>query len=184
MDIESFLALAKARTSCRSYKMDAVPDPMIENCLEAARLAPSACDKQPWRFAVVKDPAKRAEICRSGLLPALPMPWLADAPVIIAVCAETNFITHKLAPAVSGVPYHLLDLGIAGEHLVLAAQSQGLGTCWIGWFKAKKVKKILSLPKTWRPVSLISLGFPDRTGEPRPRKKLDEIMLTIPQTGL
>lgn len=151
---------------------------MIENCLEAARLAPSACNKQPWRFIVVKDKEKRKRIQAEGLLPGIPMPWLADAPVIIALCAEQTTVTHKLAPLLSGVKYHLIDIGIAGEHFVLAAAAQNLGTCWIGWFREKPVKKILNIPKNIQVLSLISLGYPkpDATHSHPERKTIDSIV--------
>ena len=103
------------------------------------------------------------------------MPWLRKAPVIVVLGAEKKLITHHLAPMVSGVNYHLVDLGIAGEHFVLAAEAQGLGTCWIGWFKAKPVKKLLKLPRNYEIVSLISLGFPEERSKPRSRLPIEEI---------
>lgn len=154
------LGLIKKRVSCRDYLDKAVPEELINNCIEAARLAPSACNKQPWRFIIVKKTELREEIARKGLLPALPMPWLRKAPVIIALCAEKSTFTHKIAPLVSGVNYHLIDMGIAGEHFVLEAENQGLGTCWIGWFNQKQIKRILDIPRGVEVVSLLSLGFP------------------------
>lgn len=154
------LSLIKKRASCRDYADKAVPDELIHNCVEAARLSPSACNKQPWRFIIVKNAGLREEIALKGLLPAMPMPWLRKAPVIIALCAEKSVFIHKLAPLVSGVNYHLIDMGIAGEHFVLEAENQGLGTCWIGWFNQKRIKRILDIPRGVEVVSLISLGFP------------------------
>ncbi len=88
------------------------------------------------------------------------MPWVKTAPVIIVLCSETSVFTHVIAPLISKVQYHLIDIGIAGEHFVLAAEAQGLGTCWIGWFNGKKVRKILNLPRSLKVLSLISLGYP------------------------
>ncbi len=174
-NIEQFIKLAEHRTSCRAYRQDPVPDEMTRQCLEAARLAPSACNKQPWRFIVVTDPVLRKEICDHGLLPGLPMPWLRQAPVIVAICAETSLVTHKIAPVLSKVDYRLVDLGIAGEHFVLAADALGLGTCWIGWFREKPVKKLLDIPRNIRVFSLLSMGFPDKEPENSSRFALEDI---------
>lgn len=177
-DLKSFLDLVRKRRSCRDYSEAPVSDEMINNCLEAARLAPSACNKQPWRFIIVRDCELRRKLCTDGLLPGISMPWAQKAPVIAVLCAETSIITHTLAPMISKVQYHLIDIGIAGEHFVLAAESQGLGTCWIGWFNEKQVRKILKLSSSFQILSLISLGYPEnpsKTPEETKRMKLEEI---------
>lgn len=172
MNNQEFLKLIHKRSSCRLYLSKDLPDGMINNCLEAARCAPSACNKQPWRFIIVKDETLRQTICEQALLPGIPMPWLRMAPVIAVLCAEKQLVTHKLAPMVSGVKYHLIDIGIAGEHFCLAAESHGLGTCWIGWFKAKPLHKLLNIPKSVEILSLISLGYPAEPIEENQREKL------------
>jgi len=175
MDIDSFLKLASDRRSCRSYLPDPVQEEAIEKCLEAARLAPSACNKQPWRFIVVRDRAKLDAICEKTLLPGLPMPWLKAAPVIVALCVEAEITTHFLAPLLSGVPYEVMDAGIACEHFVLAAEAQGLGSCWIGWFKPGPLKRILGIPWNAKPLSLLSLGRPASPRGASPRLELGRI---------
>ncbi|HRU02227.1 MAG TPA: nitroreductase family protein, partial [Victivallales bacterium] len=115
-------------------------------------------------------------------LPGISMDWLRDAPVFAILCAEKNFLTHKAAPFISGIPYHYIDCGIAGEHFVLAATAQGLGTCWIGWFKEKALKKLLNIPSTITVISIISLGFPSTTDSNvrrTERKSIKEILLNI-----
>ncbi len=181
-EFENFLELVKKRWSCRDYSEAPVPEESITNCLEAARLAPSACNKQPWRFMIVKDCELRKKLCSEGLLPGLPMPWIKNAPVIVVLCAETSVLTHVIAPIISKVQYHLIDIGIAGEHFVLAAEAQGLATCWIGWFNGKRVRKILNLPRSLEVLSLISLGYPANSSEPKNemnRMKIEEISKTI-----
>lgn len=173
-----FPDLVARRASCRSYDAGReVPVAMLEQCIEAARLAPSACNRQPWRFVVVNDAAKLAAIHGGCRLPGIPHEWLAAAPVIVALCVDLDFVTHRLAPAVSGIPYYLIDAGIAGEHFVLAAAEQGLGTCWIGWFRPRRVRKILHIPHSVRVVSLISVGYPVPDWQPPPKKRraTDEI---------
>lgn len=176
MKPKKMMKLFEQRTSCRSYMEKEVSDEMIGQCIEAARLAPSACNKQPWRFIIVKDATTRQKICDSCLLPGLPMPWLRKAPVIAVLCAKPETVTHKIAPMLSGVKYELLDCGIAGEHFVLAAEALNLGTCWIGWFAPRKLKKLLGIPRNIKPLSLISLGFPEERSEPRSRLATEEIV--------
>jgi nitroreductase len=168
------------RVSCRAYKPDPVPEAHVRQILEAARLAPSACNQQPWRFAVVRDPELRRRIVEEGFLPGLKMTWALDAPVHIVVGMETSFLTHQLGASVSGVDYPWVDIGIAGEHLVLAATELGLGTCWIGWIKPKALARIVNWPRAIKAVVVITVGYPG-AAEPGPlpatrRKPLGEIV--------
>lgn len=145
--------------------------------LEAARLAPSACNKQPWRFVVVEDEATRRRLINEAFLTGIPMKWAENAGAIIALGMEKSAITHRIAPKISGVDYPLLDLGIAGEHLVLQAEELGLGTCWIGWIKPKAIRRIVGWPRSIEPVGLITVGWP-AAGERKTRSRLalDEIV--------
>lgn len=176
MGNKPFINLVKHRSSCRAYDPKPVPREHLELMLEAAQLAPSACNKQPWRFVVVQDEATRMRLIDEAFLVGIPMKWAVNAGAIIALGMEKSAITHKVAPKISGVDYPLLDLGIAGEHLVLQAEELGLGTCWIGWMKPKKVRQIVGWPRSIEPVSLITVGWPaseERTY--RPRLGVDEI---------
>jgi len=129
--------------------------------LEAARLAPSACNQQPWRFAIVRDPELRRRIVGEGFLPGITMNWAIDAPVHVVIGMERSLVTHRLAASVSGVDYPWVDIGIAGEHLVLAATELGLGTCWIGWIRPKTVGRIVNWPRSIKPAVIITVGYPD-----------------------
>lgn len=162
------------RVSCRAYKPEAVPETALTRILEAARLAPSACNQQPWRFAVVRDAAARRRIVTEGFLLGLKMTWALEAPVHVVMGMERSWMTHRLAASVSGVDYPWLDLGIAGEHLVLAATELGLGTCWIGWINPHKVAEIVGWPRPVTPVAVITVGYPQDNGAaapPAPRRK-------------
>jgi nitroreductase len=177
---QPFIELVKHRTSCRSYEAKPVPREHLELMLEAARLAPSACNKQPWRFVVVEEEAIRMRLINEAFLKGIPMKWAGNAGAIIALGMEKSAITHKIAPKVSGVDYPLLDLGIAGEHLVLQAEELGLGTCWIGWIKSKEVRRIVGWPRSIKPVSLITIGWPvSNDRKTRPRLSSDEIVKWI-----
>jgi len=148
------------RQSCRAYRSDPVPQEHVARILEAARLAPSACNKQPWRFAVVREEGLRRRVVEEGFLPGAGMQWALGAPVHIALGMETSFVTHRLGASVSGVNYPWVDIGIAGEHLVLAATELGLGTCWIGWIRPRRVARVVGWPRSVKPVVVITVGYP------------------------
>lgn len=148
------------RVSCRAYRTTPVPEAHLEQILEAARLAPSACNMQPWRFAVVRNPDLRRRIVEEGFLPGIKMTWAIDAPVHMVIGMERSLVTHRLAASVSGVDYPWVDIGIAGEHLVLAATELGLGTCWIGWIRPRVVARLVEWPRSVKPVAVITVGYP------------------------
>jgi len=131
---------------------------------------------QPWRLAVVTSAARRRELIDKGLLKGLSMQWAAEAPVIIAIGIAKSVVTHIAAPAISGVDYPWIDIGIAGEHLVLQATELGLGTCWIGWIRPKAVRRIVGWPGTIRPAALITVGWPREEPGQKPRKEASEIV--------
>ena len=175
--MSGFGELVAKRFSCRAYRADPVPRTALEQILEAARQAPSACNRQPWRFAVVTEPALRSRLLNEGLLPGLGMTWAAEAPVILVLGMKKSWITHRIAPLLSQVEYPLLDLGIAGEHAILQATELGLGTCWIGWIRPTVVRRILGWPADIRPQSLITLGWPtSRPEQGSPRLPLADIV--------
>ena len=154
----------RKRRSVRKYKSDPVPDEDIQYVLEAARLAPSWANNQCWKFVVVKDEEVKEELAKAG------NEWIAQAPVIITACADPD------KPGTKGdQPYYLVDIGIAMEHLILAATERGLGTCWVGWFDEKQAKKVLDVPENIRVVASTPLGYPDEEPAPRTRKTLEEI---------
>jgi nitroreductase len=175
---QDFAGLAAQRRSCRDYDPQRpVDDADLIYCLEAARLAPSACNRQPWRFVVVRDPDLRARIRDQALQPGLRMEWLGNAPVLVVLCAEAEWTTHRAAPLLTRIPYEFIDAAIAGEHFVLAAAERGLGTCWIGWIRPRRLRRLLGIPRGVRIVSLLSVGYPaSPPTPPRPRKDLEAIV--------
>ncbi|OGS37751.1 MAG: hypothetical protein A2293_11770 [Elusimicrobia bacterium RIFOXYB2_FULL_49_7] len=173
--------LIAGRRSVRKYSLRGVEKEKITQIFEAARLAPSACNAQPWRFVAVTKPQAREELINKGLGGVMvPNNWAKTAPVFIVVCSDTKLITHTLAEKVQGVQYHLIDIGIACEHVVLKATELGLGTCYIGWFNAKNISRCLNLPGSWKPECLITLGYPAEDGAAATsRKPMDEISAFI-----
>ncbi|MDD2890690.1 MAG: nitroreductase family protein [bacterium] len=163
----------KIRQSVRAYLDKPVKDNLIEEIIEAARLCPSACNSQPWRFIVVTDKNIKDQITSkvlNGIF--LPNSWAKTAPVIIAVCAELSFVPHTAASTLKKTKLHLLDMGIAIEQMVLKATELGLGTCIIGWFNGKTLRKILNIPNSIQTVALITLGYPEKPLDVNLREKL------------
>jgi nitroreductase len=174
-----FLALCRRRRSVRRFADRPVERKKIELCLEAARRAPSADNMQPWRFIVFDDTERKAALERAAFAGIYaPSMRFAAAPVLVALLIKENLLVNKAAGAVQGTQWQLVDAGIAGEHFVLAAAEQGLGTCWIGWYDGRAVLRHLGLRgKGYRPICLIALGYPaeDISTKERPRKALSEI---------
>jgi nitroreductase len=157
----------KARFSVRSYSERDVEPEKIEQVLEAARLAPSANNRQEWRFVVVRDKIKRAEIAEA----AAGQLFVGRAPCVIACCAETDY--HEMR---CGQLTYPIDLAIAIDHMTLRAVELGLGTCWIGAFYEAEVKRILRIPEEIRVVELLPLGYPAEKGRSSKRRHgLDRI---------
>jgi nitroreductase len=180
MKNEPFINLVKHRTSCRAYDPRPVPRAHLELMLEAARLAPSACNQQPWRFVVVQDKATRMRLVKESLRVGIEMKWAGNAGAIIAIGVRAKGFAHKVGAKITGVEYPQMDLGIAGEHLVLQAEELGLGTCWIGWIKQKSIREIVGWKKEIMPMGLITVGWPaSNDRKTRPRHSMDEITTWI-----
>ena len=158
-----FLELAEKRRSVRAYKADAVPEELMQQVLEAGRLAPSACNKQPWRFIVV-----RGETTRRALGAAYAREWFWKAPVVIAVCILPK---EAWVRSFDGKNYAMVDGALAMDHMQLAAAELGLGTCWIGAFDPAAAREILGLPDGVELVGMTPLGFPDVEANPRVRSR-------------
>lgn len=165
------------RRSVRKYQDKPVEREKIDACLEAARLAPSACNSQPWHFIVLDDPQVKNDFCQQAFSGVYAISkWAAQAPVLIAAVSDKGTFTSRVGNFFRRTEFYLVDHGIACEHLVLRAWDQGLGTCWIGWLDADKAAKFFNLPKGKKIEHLIALGYPAETPEPRPRKTFKELV--------
>lgn len=173
----TFIELAKKRRSTRKYSAKSVPREIIESCLEATRLAPSACNSQPWSFIAVDSEKSRNDLAEAAFSGIYSMNIFAKkAPVLIVVVTEQSVYAAKVGGYLKGTQYSLIDVGIACEHLCLAAAEEGVGTCWLGWFNEKAVKKVLGLPDNKKVDVIISMGYPeDEKPREKIRKSLDEI---------
>ncbi|MCL2669869.1 MAG: nitroreductase family protein [Syntrophaceae bacterium] len=164
-----FQELINKRQSIRQYKAGAVPSEAIDACIEAARLAPSACNAQPWKFVVVDDEALKQQVGEAAA--SLGMNKFCQyAPCIVAVVLEKSNLTSAIGSVLKDKEYKLIDIGIAAEHFCLQATELGLGTCIIGWFNEKKVQQLLGIPKNKRIPLLITVGYPDDPQREKVRK--------------
>jgi nitroreductase len=158
----------RTRKSVRSYLDRPVEPDKLARVLEAGRLAPSARNAQEWRFVVVTDSGLRRRLATE----ASTQGFMAEAPVIIAACAETDGRVMRC-----GQLAYSIDVTIAVDHLTLAAVAEGLGTCWIGSFDAGKVRQLLGIPEQVQVVELLLLGYPsDPAPTPKSRLPLEDIV--------
>lgn len=158
------LELLKTRRSIRKYKSTPVEDEKIEKCLEAARWAPSASNKQPWEFIIVKDEKIRQKFAEIHPYAK----FVAESPVVFIPL--TNPEIHA--------KYHMSDTGSSIMHFMIEAHSLGLGTCWAGVIGASfepELKKLLNVPDHLNIMTLVALGYPDQTRESS-RKPMDELV--------
>lgn len=198
------LKVIQSRRSIRKFKSNEVPDAVIRELLDAARLAPSGSNLQATRFVVIKSPAERMK-----LKECTPLPFVAHAPVIIACCIDREAMGNTLvryrelmeAQAFVGTPlddptlmeaaakrrssmdqatikaYLTLNAAIAIEHIVLRAVDLGLGSCWIMMFDSAKTKSMLELDDRYDVVALLPVGYPDQSPAARPRLPLEDLIL-------
>ena len=174
-----FFDVVSTRRSVRSYLPDMPADDLINKVLHAGMKAPTAGNKQPWEFIVVTSEEQRraiAEVAREQF-------WMTTAPVHIACVGDLS----RRVPDYAGPPLDetseifdlkqvIRDTAIAVEHLVLEAQSLGLGTCWVAWFTQEDMRRVLGTPGSTYVVAVITVGHPAEDPNPRPRRALDQIM--------
>ncbi|OPX60096.1 MAG: nitroreductase A [Methanobacterium sp. PtaB.Bin024] len=155
------------RKSIRKYKNTAVEGNKLEKILESARLAPSAANRQEWKFLVVKDQDTRDKLVEA----ANGQKFVGQAPITIVVCSTES---ERVMPC--GQHAYTVDLSIAVSFMILEATELGLGTCWLGAFDEGKVKEILSIPEDIRVPAMFTLGYADEKPAPRPRKDMDDVV--------
>lgn len=166
-----FYKVIRTRRSIRSYKPDPVPEEVLNRVMDAARIAPSGSNRQPWKFIIVKDGSLRqrlASICGG-------QDFIAEPPVAVVAC---GYDIHRNRGGYMGEMSILVDVSIAFTHLIQAARAEGLGTCWIGAFDNNKVKELLNIPDNFYVVAVSPLGYPreEKFRDPGERKSLEEIV--------
>ena len=164
MDV--FTAISQ-RSSVRAYKAADVEEDKLKKVLEAARLSPSASNRQDWKFIVVKSKETKKKLARA----AFGQSFIGEAPVVVVACG-----TESTAIMGCGQPTHTVDVSIACAFMILQAYELGLGTCWIGAFNEDETKKILNIPEHVRVVAMTPLGYPNQPPSQKSRKTLDQIV--------
>jgi nitroreductase len=174
-----FDQILRRRRSTRSFDSRPVTGKDVISMVEAARLAPSACNSQTWRFVTVTRREIIRKICYEAMRPVIPNKWLEQAPLVFVGCSQLDVIANRIGSGVTGIEYYQIDLGIAMEHMVLKATELGLGTCWIGWFDESTLKKILEIPNKIKVSALLAVGYPkDESSKKRKRKPLEKIVFS------
>jgi nitroreductase len=157
--MRDILELIKTRRSVRQYKDKEVSEDDLLKVLEAGRWAPSAVNRQPWHFVVVKDKSIRDQLSKSPFAEQI-----SQAPISFVVCADE-----------SRSRWAQIDCALAIENIMLEAHSLGLGTCYVGGFNEERVKEILEIPERWKPIGIITLGYPKKVKKSSIRLPLEEI---------
>jgi len=174
-----FIELVNTRQSVRRYSARAVEQEKVTKCIEAARLAPSASNSQPWTFIVVDQPELREKVARQTYDKVLSFNrFVQTAPVIVVIVLEKPKIITRISAAIKKLEYPLIDIGIAAEHFCLQAAEEGLGTCMLGWFNAMAIKKLLNVPRSRTIGLVISVGYPadDYRIREKTRKEMEEMV--------
>lgn len=171
------LDLILKRRSVRKYLSRPIPKQDLLKCIEAARLAPSAQNAQPWRFIIVDQPELKDKICQRAFSGVYAINRFAiNAPVLIVVVSEKERFLRTVTKYFRGTNFYLIDIGIACEHLCLEATELGIGSCWLGWFNEKAVKEILQIPRDKKIDVIMSLGyFIEDKLKKKSRKSLEEM---------
>jgi nitroreductase len=163
-----FSELIKKRYSVRAYKPDPVEDEKLQQVLEAARLAPTAANRQPFQLIVIHTAGRETELRR-----IYHRSWFTQAPLVICACVVPKQAWRR---GEDGKNYGYVDVAIVVDHITLAAASLGLGTCWVGAFNVKAAREVLNLPPDVEPVAFTTLGYSADQLRPKERKKLSELV--------
>ncbi len=166
-----FYEVIRTRRSVRSFKPDPIPEDVIKRVLEAARIAPSGSNRQPWKFILIKERSAKEEVAKL----CHGQGFIAEAPLVIVACGRRIDFNRG---DYMGDMSMLVDVSIAVDHLVLAARAEGLGSCWIGAFNNSALKEFLGIPEDYNVVAVIPIGYPARDAfkETSDRKPLGEII--------
>ena len=163
-----FSKLIAGRYSARSYTNQPVDRSLILEILETARLAPSACNYQPWHFVVINEPNNITDFQE-----VYPRNWFREAPVCIVICSDHSQSWKRMS---DGKDFADVDVAIVTDHLILKATELGLGTCWVCNFNVTLVRKKLRLPDHIEPMVLIPIGYPNSEAPAKIRKPLSEMV--------
>lgn len=164
-----FKQLVLKRYSCRHYSPDPINDEDLKAILEAARLAPTAANRQPFQIILI-----RTEKAREDLLKVYNKEWFVQPPLVLCVCCEPEQGWRRRK--FDNQSYAAVDAAIVVDHITLQAADLGLGTCWIGAFDPTAAREFLQLPEGVEPIAFTPLGYPLDEAGPKTRKSLEELI--------
>jgi nitroreductase len=178
MDNKSLLDLMNRRQSVRAYLDKPVEKEKLLRCIEAARIAPSASNAQPWKYIVIDDQQLKIQVAELVTSKMIAINRFAvQAPIIIAVVQERANFSSNIGQTLKNREFPLIDIGISTMQFCLQATAEGLGTCILGWFNEKQITKVLGIPRTKRIALLITLGYASNSEIRRKiRKETNEIL--------
>lgn len=174
--MKSFLQLAAQRQSDRAF----VPGKKIERevlkrIIEAARLAPSACNGQPWHFTVITDDELLPKVGKATSSLGMNR-FVKDASALVLITHEPTNITSKLGSGIKDKDFPMMDLGIASAYMTLAAEDEGIGSCILGWFDEKAIKELVNIPSKRRLMLIVALGYAAKEKRKKIRKEWDKVV--------
>ena len=175
IDAKDILNFINSRQSDRKYSDKPVEKEKLERIIEAGRIAPSACNAQPWKFIVVTDPELVLKVADAASAKLIGMnSFVAQASVILVIVREKPNMSSKVGATIKNKDYSLIDIGIATENICLQAKAEGIGSCIIGWFDEIQIRKLLEIPKSKRVELIITLGYSLSEQREKRRKPAEE----------
>ena len=158
----TFSELVTIRQSVRKYQNRPVEREKIDVLIEAVRLAPSACNSQPWKLIIIDEPELKDKVAHAASSPGMSLNKFApQAPIIAVLTLEKPKLSSQVGGLIKNREFPLIDIGVAAEHFCLQAAELGLGTCMLGWFDERAIRRLLHIPRKTRIALLITLGYPE-----------------------
>ena len=174
--MKTFLELAQARQSDRSFDSGRKISPeILERILEAGRLAPSACNGQPWHFTVITEDELLLQVGKATASLGMNK-FVKDASALVLITHEATNITSRLGCGIKDKDFPMMDLGIASSYITLAAEDEGIGSCILGWFDEKKIKELTCIPSKKRLMLIIALGYATKPKRKKIRKEWGKVI--------
>ena len=174
--MKSFLELAQARQSDRAFVPGKrIKREVLERIVEAARLAPSACNGQPWHFTVITDGQLLPEVGRATSSLGMNT-FVKDAAALVLITNEGTNMTSRIGSGIKDKDFPIMDIGIASAYLTLAAEDEGVGSCILGWFDEKRVKELAGIPQKKRLMLIVALGYAAKPKRKKVRKALEKVV--------
>jgi len=172
---QDILDLIVSRQSDRKYSDKPVEKEILDRIIEAGRMAPSACNAQPWKFIVVTDPDLISKLAEAASAKLIGMnSFVNQATTLIVIVRENPNLSSRVGATIKNKDYSLIDIGIATENICLQAKADGIGSCILGWFDESAVKKLLAIPRSKRVELLITLGYSLSDRREKKRKPPEE----------